>query len=222
MDFLFIKGVITGIILSLPFGALGIYCMEKTLVEGQLKGYASAIGMVTVDFIYGIVALLFVGILREYLEKFGFLFSGLIGLILIILGLKKIFRNPEVEDLHPKKDNYFQNYITVFAFAIFNVQSILVIIGIYTLLDKWMKVSRLIKITDLDDMNKVTIALYYGLGIFVGGAVLWYITTTILYFLRKKITTAVLFKIIRIAGIGIVAFGTITVLSSLLHFIKWN
>ena len=48
--------MITGLILSLPFGPVGIYCMEKTLVEGQKEGYVSSLGMVTVDVIYGLTA----------------------------------------------------------------------------------------------------------------------------------------------------------------------
>ena len=60
MDLTFFKGMITGLILSLPFGPVGIYCMEKTLVEGQKEGYVSSLGMVTVDVIYGLTALLFI------------------------------------------------------------------------------------------------------------------------------------------------------------------
>ena len=54
-----LKGVITGLILSLPFGPVGIYCMEKTMIEGQKKGYISALGMVTIDIFYGLIALYF-------------------------------------------------------------------------------------------------------------------------------------------------------------------
>ncbi|MGL5099423.1 MAG: lysine transporter LysE, partial [Fusobacteriaceae bacterium] len=32
---LFFKGLITGFILSLPFGPMGVYCMEKTMSEGE-------------------------------------------------------------------------------------------------------------------------------------------------------------------------------------------
>lgn len=88
---LFLKGIVTGLVLSLPFGPIGIYCMEKTLVEGEKEGYISALGMVTVDLIYGIIAFLFINILREDIEKYGpFLTSG-IGVFLIVVGVKKFF-----------------------------------------------------------------------------------------------------------------------------------
>ena len=70
MDLTFFKGVITGLILSLPFGPVGIYCMEKTLVEGQKEGYVSSLGMVTVDVIYGLTALLFINKIDDFIIKY--------------------------------------------------------------------------------------------------------------------------------------------------------
>ena len=57
---IFFEGIITGLVLSLPFGPVGIYCMEKALIEGEKKAYTSAMGMVTVDVIYGIISFLFI------------------------------------------------------------------------------------------------------------------------------------------------------------------
>ena len=70
MDLTFFKGMITGLILSLPFGPVGIYCMEKTLVEGQKEGYVSSLGMVTVDVIYGLTALLFINKIDDFIIKY--------------------------------------------------------------------------------------------------------------------------------------------------------
>ena len=82
----------TGLILSLPFGPIGIYCMEKTLVEGEKEGYTSALGMVTIDFVYGLVAFLFINILRDDIEKYGPLLAGVVGAFLISVGTKKFFK----------------------------------------------------------------------------------------------------------------------------------
>ena len=63
---IFLKGIITGLILSLPFGPVGIYCMEKAMIEGEKKAYVSALGMVTVDIIYGIISFLFISRVECY------------------------------------------------------------------------------------------------------------------------------------------------------------
>ena len=66
MDLTILKGIITGLILSLPFGPVGIYCMELTVVEGRWKGYITALGMVTIDVVYSAVSLMFLSSVDSY------------------------------------------------------------------------------------------------------------------------------------------------------------
>ncbi|MGL4392619.1 MAG: LysE family transporter [Fusobacteriaceae bacterium] len=223
MNILFIKGIITGLILSVPFGAVGLYCMEKTLVEGEVKGYLSALGMVTADLIYGAVALLFVNILKHSIEKFGSILVTALGVIMLVIGVRKFFTNPEPEHIEKrksKKDGLFQDYITVFLFALMNVQSILFIVGIYTILDKWLRVTYTIKLTTLGVTQKIQACFFYAGGIFLAGAALWFLTTFILYHWRKKITMDMIIKITKFSGLGISVFGIITIIVSIKNFIK--
>ncbi len=217
---LFLKGIVTGLVLSLPFGPIGIYCMEKTLVEGEKEGYISALGMVTVDLIYGIIAFLFINILREDIEKYGpFLTSG-IGVFLIVVGVKKFFKNPTAAKIEKKERNLFQNYITTFLVSMVNITSILVIIGVYTISDRWLKVSEIWKITLPTELEtKILSACFFATGIFIGGATLWFITTYILYHWKKKINTGTLVKITKIAGVVILIFGIVTLITAIKHCI---
>ena len=79
MDTTILKGVLTGLILSLPFGPVGVYCMELTIVEGRWKGYITALGMVTMDMVYSTVALLFLSSVKEYVVKYERYLSLFIG-----------------------------------------------------------------------------------------------------------------------------------------------
>ncbi len=90
LDLTFFKGMITGLILSLPFGPVGIYCMEKTLVEGQKEGYVSSLGMVTVDVIYGLTALLFINKIEDVIIKYEYFLEIGISIFLLVVGLKKM------------------------------------------------------------------------------------------------------------------------------------
>ncbi|MGL4687454.1 MAG: LysE family translocator [Fusobacteriaceae bacterium] len=218
MFILFLKGIGTGLVLSLPFGPIGIYCMEKTLVEGEKEGYISALGMVTVDLIYGVMAFLFINILREDIEKYGPLLTSGVGVFLIVVGVKKFFKNPVAAKIKDKKRNLFQNYITTFFVSMVNISTILVIIGVYTIIDKWIKVSDIWRIklpTELE--TKVLSACFFATGIFIGGATLWFLTTYILYHCRKKINTGTLVKITKAAGILILIFGVITLITTIKH-----
>ena len=101
---IFLKGIITGLILSLPFGPVGIYCMEKAMIEGEKKAYVSALGMVTVDIIYGIISFLFISRVESYVIKFETPLKVLISVFLIFVGSKKFFGKPKVKEV--EDDNY--------------------------------------------------------------------------------------------------------------------
>ena len=94
-----LKGVITGLILSLPFGPVGIYCMEKTMMEGQKKGYISALGMVTVDIVYGVIALLFMTYVEGFILKYESWLQILVALFLLLVGWKKLEKREKIKKI---------------------------------------------------------------------------------------------------------------------------
>lgn len=221
MSIFFIKGILTGFVLSLPFGPIGIYCMEKTLVEGEKEGYISALGMVTVDLIYGLISFLFINIVRDDIEKYGPLLTSFIGLFLIVVGIKKFLKNPEAVVTEKKTTTLLQNYFTTFFLSIVNISSILVIIGVYTLTDTWLRFGHHPNIanTNLSFSVKAICGIQFAGGIFLGGAALWFLTTYILYHWRKKITTEMLVKITKLVGAVLFCFGLVTVISSIKFYL---
>ena len=100
MDITILKGILTGLILSLPFGPVGVYCMELTIVEGRCKGYITVLGMVTIDMVYSTVALLFLSSVKDYVIKYENYLSLIIGIFLIIVSSKKIFHKIELKELN--------------------------------------------------------------------------------------------------------------------------
>ena len=99
MDLTILKGIITGLILSLPFGPVGIYCMELTVVEGRWKGYITALGMVTIDVVYSAVSLMFLSSVESYIKKYENFLTILIDIFLMIISLIKIINKIELKYL---------------------------------------------------------------------------------------------------------------------------
>ncbi len=132
MDLTFFKGIITGLILSLPFGPVGIYCMEKTLVEGQKEGYISSLGMVTIDVVYGLTALFGlilslpfgpVGIycMEKTLvegQKEGYISSLGMVTIDVVYGLTALLFLNQVEDIVKQYECYLETGIAVFLLVV--------------------------------------------------------------------------------------------------------
>ena len=187
MDTTILKGILTGLILSLPFGPVGVYCMELTIVEGRWKGYITALGMVTMDMVYSAVALLFLSSVKEYVEKYETYFSLFIGIFLMVISLKKLLKKIELKELNVDFKSMLQNYITGVGFAIVNISTILVIATVFAFL------------RILDDATTLS-SLEIIIGVGLGGSGLWFSTTYIISHFRRLFGKEKLIKIIKFAN----------------------
>ena len=191
MDTTIFKGMIMGFILSLPFGPVGIYCMELTIIEGRWKGYITALGMVTIDMVYSTVALLFLSGVKEYIVKYENYLSLIIGLL--IISLRKLLTKVELKDINVDFKSMLQNYLTGAGFAIVNISSILVIATVFTVL----------KVLDDGNTSPPTTYMEAILGVGLGGTSLWFLTTYVMSHFRRLFGKEKLIKIIKIANVTI-------------------
>ena len=187
MDTTILKGILTGLILSLPFGPVGVYCMELTIVEGRWKGYITALGMVTMDMVYSAVALLFLSSVKEYVEKYETYFSLFIGIFLMVISLKKLLKKIELKELNVDFKSMLQNYITGVGFAIVKISTMLVIATVFAFL------------RILDDATTLS-SLEIIIGVGLGGSGLWFSTTYIISHFRRLFGKEKLIKIIKFAN----------------------
>lgn len=202
MDLTILKGIITGLILSLPFGPVGIYCMELTVLEGRWKGYITALGMVTIDVVYSAVSLMFLSSVESYIEKYENYLTILIAIFLMIISLRKIINKIELKEINLDFKSMLQNYLTGMGFAIVNISSIFVISTLFTMM----------KVLDDGGLSK---ALQVLIGVGAGGGALWFTTTFIISHFRNLFGKEKLVKLIKVANIAIfilaVIFGGIAV-----------
>ena len=202
MDLTILKGIITGLILSLPFGPVGIYCMELTVLEGRWKGYITALGMVTIDVVYSAVSLMFLSSVESYIKKYENYLTILIAIFLMIISLRKIINKIELKEINLDFKSMLQNYLTGVGFAIVNISSIFVISTLFTMM----------KVLDDGGLSK---ALQVLIGVGAGGGALWFTTTFIISHFRNLFGKEKLVKLIKVANIAIfilaVIFGGIAV-----------
>lgn len=189
-----LKGVITGVILSLPFGPVGIYCMEKTMMEGQKKGYISSLGMVTVDIIYGLTALLFVTYVEDFIVKYESWLQILVAFFLLFVGWKKFEKKEKIKKIECTPSGMIKDYFTTFFLAMANLSGVFTILVIFTTLQVYSEKASLV-------------APFIALGIFAGGATEWFITTYIIANFTKVLDERKLIKISQISGGLIFVFG---------------
>lgn len=206
MEYVLVKGVITGLILSFPFGPVGIYCMEKTMIKGQLRGYISALGMITIDILYGLTALLFISQVEDFIKKYDLLLKLMIAVFLILIGVKKIFGQVKIKKIQGTTNGIIKDYFTTFFLSIANISGILTILAIFTTLHLY----------NYDDTN---VPIYASLGIFLGGATEWFITTYILSHFTKSLNEEKLINLSKLSGCLIFIFGVLILAYSIFNLI---
>lgn len=187
MDITILKGILTGLILSLPFGPVGVYCMELTIVEGRWKGYITALGMVTMDMVYSTVALLFLSSVKEYVIKYENHLSLFIGIFLMIISLKKLLKKIELKELNVDFKSMLQNYLTGVGFAVVNISTVLLIATVFAFLRV------LDNVTSLTSFETI-------IGVGLGGSGLWFFTTYLISHFRRLFGKEKLIKIIKVAN----------------------
>ena len=168
--------------------------MEKTLTEGKRDGFSTALGMVTSDVVYGLVAFFFINQAEGFILKYEFFFKALVGVCLIILGIKKL-KTPVVIKKPTKVNKYnIQNYLSSFFLSVINVTGIVTIIFIYTLLSV---------VGDADNY------LLLAGGIGTAGVVSWFIVNVqVPTYFKRFITDDLLIKLsLKLASFIILTFG---------------
>lgn len=200
MDIIVLKGMLTGLIISLPFGPIGIYCMEKTLVEGEKEGYFSALGMVTVDIIYGVIAYIGLSQVEDVIVRYESMLKFLLGIGLIALGYKKYKTKVKIKKIENEGEGIVRNYFTCFLVTLLNPTTLFSFIAIFATLG-------------LVDDPSSNIPQKLAIGIFLGGSIMWFIITYILYHWRKVIDLKTLAKISRSCGVIFLVFGILTIVS---------
>ena len=50
------QGILVGLSIAAPVGAIGLLCIQRTLRYGMLTGFVSGLGAATADVLYGMIA----------------------------------------------------------------------------------------------------------------------------------------------------------------------
>ena len=66
---LLIAGILTGILVSVPVGPMGIFVVRKTVNQGWWAGFRSGLGLTTADVIFSTIATIGLSVVIAFLRK---------------------------------------------------------------------------------------------------------------------------------------------------------
>ena len=187
------RGILIGLMVSVPLGPMGVLIIQKTLQKGALAGFVAGMGAACADLFYATVAAFGLGFVINVIQTHELILQIIGGIFLIIVGLKIYFDNP-LKQIRMKKrvtkKGLLGDFLTLFFLAVFAGASV------------------------FGDDPSYRIELFVLSGVVIGGGLWWYTLSTLVNIFRKKFRLRVLITINRVSGVLITVLGGLVILAA--------
>jgi threonine/homoserine/homoserine lactone efflux protein len=193
-----IRGLIIGFTIAAAVGPISLLVIRRTIEHGGVYGFASGLGVATADASYGAIAAFGLTAVTSILVS-GKLVLGIVGgVIIALLGVRTMLSRPGEVARDADRPGLPAAFGSIYALTMTNPMTILSFGAVFVGLG-------LIAGSSFVDAAVLTLAVW------AGSALWWVLPTSIVAWLRERVSTGVLLWINRVSGAALVAFGIIAV-----------
>ncbi len=190
---LFLKGILLGLLASMPMGPVGVLCVQKTVSKGRITGFTSGLGASLADSMYAFMAAFGVSYITDFMIKNQIIIQSVGVIVLAFIGIQMVgksplkqFRTMQVE--HQKK-NLASSFLAVFLLTLTNPLTIIFFGSAFTMLNVFKTEA------------PVHLHLFLIAGVFAGTALWWFGLSTLVGRFRERFRLRNLVYINRISGL---------------------
>lgn len=198
---LFLKGLIIGLFIGAPIGAVGALIVQRTLLYGKRYGFITGAGSSVADCIYAAIGALGLTLISDFLLDIQTPLGIVGGLFVMGMGLASITRKTDIQNSGERKKGISGSFFSAFAVGITNPAAIFVMLVAFS----YLKIPRL----GLAD------CLVLVAGVFSGTVIWWLFLTMISEKMRKKEVS--LSKVNMIFGIAMLVLGVVLIIKSIFY-----
>lgn len=195
-----ITGIMVGFLVAAPVGPGAVLCIQRTLLDGRLVGYATGVGAALADTVFGALTIFFVALVQSFLTEHRPTVQLISSLVLIGLGLRTILGRPNREARPARAAaidhlTLLQSFGSAFLVTIVNPITILAFISIFAAIRVSATVEGLLA------------SWIIVLGVLAGALGWWWLLASIAAVLRQRFTERGLHWLNDISGAVILGFG---------------
>jgi threonine/homoserine/homoserine lactone efflux protein len=203
MDISFLlRGLLIGFSIAAVVGPIGILCIQRSLHKGFITGLVTGMGAATADGIYGGIAAFSLTVISSFLIGQQSWIRLLGGLFLLYLGLKALLSRPAAQAARAGGSSLPGLYASTLLLTLTNPLTILSFATVFAGLG-----------VGTNGHNNITAASLVTLGVFCGSSCWWLLLSGGVSLLREKLTARWLLWMNRLAGIALLIFGIIALIS---------
>ena len=196
------KGMLVGLMVSIPLGPMGVLIIQKTLHKGALSGFIAGMGAASADFFYASVAAFGLGYVINTVQTHELLLQIIGGIFLLCIGLKIYFDNP-IRQIRQRRQGRVSKTGLLGDYLSFTV---VVFMAVFAGMSVFGESSSMLG------------ELLVVIGVLLGGGVWWYTLSTLVNIFRKKFRLRVLITINRVSGLVITILGALVILAAFAPF----
>ena len=199
---LIIKGILIGMLVSIPLGPIGVLVIQRTVNKSRKAGFLSGLGAALSDTLYAIIAGFSLTFIIDFIRKYEVTFQAFGALVVLVLGIHIFLKNP-VTDLRKNKlkgNTHFQDIVSSFLVTVSNPLTVFVFLAVFT--SSGVAVN----------LEKPYHALVVIPAIFLGASIWWFSLSGLVSLFKHKINLRVLWWINKTAGALIILFVIVTVI----------
>ena len=199
--YLFIEGILIGLVVAVPVGPLGLLCINRALMLGPQCGFFSGLGVATADALAAGIAALSISLISGLFVEHQLALRLVGGIFLCFLGCKIYRSEPESQAPVNNVNGLLSAYVTTFLLAFSNPVTILSFVAIYA---GWHVPSL---------QGRYVAAVTLTGGVFTGSALWWVGLFIALTTFHNKLNLRFLLWVHRVSGAIIAGFGVVVLLS---------
>ncbi len=198
-----LKGIVLGLMVSMPLGPIGIILINRTIKRGFLSGFFSGLGLASADTILAILAGLGFTVIIGFLKEERLLITIIAGITIIGVGIKVFMSNPVKDFRNKEKGNksLWRDFYSVFVLSITNPYTVFIFVAFFSG----------IHIAGNVRPEQMPFSLFPG--VFLGAIAWWFFLSYFLSRFKKKIRLRRIVMINKAGGITIIIIGIIVLLS---------
>ncbi len=199
------RGIVVGLMVSIPLGPMGVLIIQKTLNRGGLAGFIAGMGVASADLFYAVVAAFGLGFIVDVVNAHVILLQVLGGVFLMFLGLSTYFANPLKRIKNKRritKKGLVGDFLSLFFLTVSNPVAIIVFMAVFA------------GMSVFGEQPSFVVQLLVLAGVFMGGSLWWYVLTLVVNAFRKKFRLRLLITVNKVAGVVIAVLGGILILAS--------
>lgn len=200
------QGILVGLSIAAPVGAIGLLCIQRTLRYGMLTGFVSGLGAATADVLYGMIAAFGVVYVEDFIETYRLFFQIIGGLFLIYMGFVIARESKPHSVSDSAQTSFIKSYFSTFFLTLANPLTIMAFVAIITAFDLQIQASQE--------------RIYFISGVLIGSIIWWFLLTGCMGLLRKRIAFTWFDYINKISGSAIALFGTYTFIKACFDYYR--